>query len=299
MTTMAGAEERVAAVRTRAMAVAFVLLWCSGYPAAKLAVQHGGPFTLLLWRFLLAAIVFAATAAFARAGWPGWRALGHSAVVGLLSLALSFGGVYEGMRLGVSAGISALFIGAMPLATALFASLAGERLASRQWIGLALGFAGVLLVLQGRFDVSGTSLSGYLSCCVGLVALSLGTLYQKRHSSTIDLRTGLAVQHAVAALAMLPLAWWGEQFRADGSVVYVGALAWIVLVNAVGGFALLFALIRRGAATRVAALFYLVPPVTALMGYAALGERLTPAMLPGFVLVALGIWLGTRRSAVS
>lgn len=295
-TTTTGAT-KATTMRARAMAAAFVLLWCSGYPAAKLAVQHGGPFTLLFWRFALAALAFAALALVARASWPGWRALAHSAVVGLLSLAISFGGVYEGMRLGVSAGISALFIGSMPLATALFASLGGERLGRWQWIGLALGFLGVLLVLEGRFDAHGADPLGYIASAIGLVALSLGTLYQKRHSSAIDLRIGLATQHAVATLAVLPMAGWGEHFRADWSTAYVGALAWIVVVNAVGGFALLFALIRRGAATRVAALFYLVPPVTALMGYLALGERLTPMMLPGFALVALGVWLGTRARA--
>ncbi|MBO9664863.1 DMT family transporter [Dokdonella sp.] len=281
------------------MKAAFLLLWCSGYPAGKLAVLHGGPFTLLFLRFLAAAAIFAALAAFARAAWPGWRALAHSAVVGLLSLALSFGGVYEGLRLGVSTGVSALFIGAVPLATALFASFAGERLGRWQWGGLGLGFVGVLLVLEGRIEAHGASTAGYFACLLGLIGLSLGTLYQKRHSATIDLRIGLAAQHVVAALAMLPLALWVEHFQSDWSPTYVGALAWIVLVNAVGGFALLFALIRRGAATDVAALFYLVPPITAVMGYFVLGERLALSMLPGFALVAFGIWLGTRREAVS
>lgn len=299
MTTRDAPAEPAATWGARATAAVFVLAWCSGYPAAKLAVQHGGPFTLLLLRFALAAAAFGLLAVAARAGWPDWRAFRHSAVVGLLSLALSFAGVYGGMHYGVSAGISALFIGAMPLATALFASLTGERLGRRQWVGLGLGFLGVLFVLEGRFGGPGGGARGYLCSLVGLVALSLGTLYQKRHATTIDLRVGLAAQHAVAAVAILPLAWWGEHFRTDGSAAWVGAVAWIVLVNAVGGFALLFALIRRGAATQVAALFYLVPPVTAVMGYLALGERLTPMMLPGFALVALGIWLGTRRVAVS
>jgi drug/metabolite transporter (DMT)-like permease len=283
--------------RGRAMVVAFVLLWCSGYPAGKLAVQHGGPFTVLLLRFVAAAAIFAVLAAFARAAWPGWRALGHSAAVGLLSLALSFGGIYEGLHLGLSTGVSALFIGAMPLATALFARLAGERLSRWQWGGLALGFIGVLLVLQGR--LAGASTAGYFCGFVGLLGLSLGTLYQKRHSSALDLRVGLAVQHAAAALAMLPLAFFIEHFRTDWSATYVGAMSWITLANAVGGFALLFALIRRGAAIEVAALFYLMPPTTAVMGYLVLGERLAPAMLPGFALVAFGVWLGTRREAVS
>ncbi|MEO7324190.1 MAG: EamA family transporter [Dokdonella sp.] len=283
--------------RGRAMAAIFVVLWCTGYPAGKFAVLHGAPFTILLLRFVLAALMFGALAWIARAAWPGWHALAHSAMVGLLSLAISFGGVYEGLHLGVSAGISALFIGAMPLATALLGLAIGERMRALQWLGLALGFAGVVLVLQGRFNGSSASTWGYVAGVVGLLGLSVGTLYQKRHSTTIDLRIGLAAQHAAAALAVLPIAAFAEHFRTDGSAIYVAAVAWLVVVNAVGGFALLFALLRRGGATEVAALFFLVPPITALMGYLMLGERLALPMLPGFVLVAVGVWLGTRSAS--
>lgn len=291
-----GIESPSRATRGRVMAAIFVLLWCTGYPAGKFAVLHGAPFTILLLRFVFAALMFGALGWIARAAWPGWRELAHSAVVGLLSLAISFGGIYEGLHLGVSAGVSALFIGAMPLATALLGVAIGERMRVLQWLGLALGFAGVVLVLQGRFDGSQASAWGYVSGLVGLLGLGVGTLYQKRHSTTIDLRIGLAVQHAAAALAVLPIAAFIEHFRADGSATYVAAVAWLVVVNAVGGFALLFALLRRGGATEVAALFFLVPPTTALMGYVTLGERLSLPMLPGFVLVALGVWLGTRSA---
>jgi drug/metabolite transporter (DMT)-like permease len=112
----------------------------------------------------------------------------------------------------------------------------------------------------------------------------------------MDLRVGLAVQHFVALIVMLPLAAFVEHFATDWSGTYVAALAWLVLVNAVGGFALFFLLLRRGAATAVAALFYLMPPITAVMSYFVLGERLTLPMLPGFALVVVGIWLGTRTA---
>lgn len=288
------ARERL---RGRLMAGVFVLIWCTGYPAGKIAVQHGGPFTLLLWRFVLAAAIFGALALLARAEWPGVRALGHSVVIGLLSLALSFAGIYEGLSLGVSTGVCAMFIGAMPLVTALLGLFFGERVGARQWVGLLLGFAGVVLVLDGRLDGNHASTVGYGACALGLLGFSVGTLYQKRYSSEIDLRIGLSVQHVAAALAVLPLAYFAEHFRTDGSAAYLSALAWLVLVNAVGGFALFFALLRRGAATEVAALFYLMPPVTALMGWLVIGEHLSLPMLPGFALVAIGVWLGTRRAA--
>jgi len=218
------AVERASSRRGRLAAAAFVVVWCTGYPAGKIAVQHGGPFTILLLRFTLAAAIFLAVALLARASWPGTRALVHSAVVGLLSLALSFGGIYEGLRLGVSTGVSALFVGAMPLATAVIGLAFGERLTARQWLGLAFGFAGVILVLEGRLDGGHASGIGYLASAIGLLGLSLGTLYQKRWSSQLDLRIGLGVQHAAAALAMLPLAAFVEHFRTARRAIKAAAL---------------------------------------------------------------------------
>jgi len=278
----------------RVMAGAFVVLWCTGYPAGLIAVQHAAPFTILFLRFAFAAVIFAAMALVARAQRPGWREVGHHAVVGVLSLAVSFGGIYEALRLGIGTGVAALFIGALPLATAALGLLLGERLRAVQWIGLALGLAGVVLVLQGRFGGGAADLDAYAAGTLSLFALAAGTHYQKRRATVADLRVGLAVQHAVAALALLPLAAFAEHFRIDASVTFAGALAWLVLVNSIGGFALLFALLRGGAATDVATLFFLMPPITALMGWLVLGERLAPAMLPGFALVAFGVWLGTR-----
>jgi drug/metabolite transporter (DMT)-like permease len=298
---MEGTQPVSASVTTRrwqdhALAGAFVVLWCSGYPAGKIAIQHGGPFTLLLWRFAAAAAIFGLLALVGRAARPTRACVLHSIVVGVLSLAISFGGVYTGLKLGVSSGISALIVGAMPLSTALCATLVGERLAWRQWIGLALGFVGVALVLDGRLESGAGSVAGYAAAVVGLFALSIGTLYQKRHSVAMDLRVGLAVQHLAALIVMLPLAASLEHFDADWSGSYIGSLTWLVLVNAVGGFALFFLLLRHGAATTVAALFYLMPPITAVMSYFVLGERLTLPMLPGFALVVVGIWLGTRTA---
>jgi drug/metabolite transporter (DMT)-like permease len=278
----------------RVMAGAFVVLWCTGYPAGLIAVQHAAPFTILFLRFGLAAAIFAAMALSVRAPCPTWREVGHNAVVGVLSLAVSFGGIYEALRLGIGTGVAALFIGALPLATAMLGLLLGERLRAVQWIGLALGLAGVVLVLQGRFGAGAADLGAYAAGTLSLFALAAGTHYQKRRAAVAELRVGLAVQHAVAALALLPLTAFVEHFRIDASATFAGALAWLVLVNSIGGFALLFALLRGGAATDVATLFFLMPPVTALMGWLLLGERLAPAMLPGFALVAFGVWLGTR-----
>jgi len=275
---------------------AFVVVWSTGYIAGKFALAHAAAFNLLTVRFVGATLAFALLAILARASWPGWRAAAHSAVVGVLSLALSFGGVYLGVAWGAEIGVAALVVGAMPLLTAAMAPWFGECVSVRQWFGLAIGLAGVLLVLADRLHIGAAPPSAYLMLILGLIGISVGTLYQKRHASAVDPRAGLAVQHAAAALAVLPFA-MHEGLRFDGSVALAASTAWLILVNSVGGFGLLFLLLRRGAANRVAQLFFLIPPVTAVMSYIVLCERFTLLKLLGFVVAAAGVYIGTRPAA--
>lgn len=277
------------------LGISFVVVWCTGYIAGKLMLGHAAPFTALVWRFGLAGLVFSALA-LAVGTRCGRRDVLHSMVTGVLMLSMQFGGVYLAMGWGASAGVTALVIGVMPLLVAFLVMLAGsERLGLAQWCGLLLGFAGVLLVMADRVD-GATPLRAWIALVVGLAGISMGTLYQKRYSSRIDLRLGLAIQNGVATLALLPLA-LAEGFRYEAGRAFYEPLAWTVLVNSVGGFALLFLLIRRDAATGVAALFFLMPPVTAVFGHFLLGEHLTPLKLGGFLLAAMGVWLATRTSS--
>lgn len=279
-----------------ATGVAFVLVWCTGYIAGALMVAHAAPLTALVWRFGLAALAFAALAVAAGVAWGDGRARLHSAVTGVLMLALQFGGVYLAFAWGASAGVAALVIGTMPLLVAALAIATGdERLGASQWGGMALGLAGVALVVADRID-GHTPWPAWLALLAGLVGISVGTLYQKRHASRIDLRAGLALQNAAATLVLLPGAWWLEGLRHAHAPAFYLPMLWTVLVNSLGGFALLFVLIRRGAATGVAALFFLMPPVTAVFGVWILGEHLTALKAAGFALAALGVWLATRRA---
>ncbi|MDR6991567.1 DMT family transporter [Luteimonas sp. 3794] len=286
-------DSRPAASHTT-LGTAFVLLWCTGYIAGKLMVAHAAPMTALVWRFGVAGLVFAGLALIARAPWGSARSVLHSAVTGVLMLALQFGGVYLALSWDASAGVAALVIGTMPMVVAVLAVAGGdERLAPVQWAGLVLGMAGVALVVADRIDGT-TGWAAWLALLAGLAGISFGTVYQKRHASQGDLRAGLAVQNLAATAVLLPGALWLEGFRfAHASGFYLPML-WTVVVNSLGGFALLFVLIRRGAATRVAALFFLMPPVTALFGSWTLGEHLTALKLGGFALAAVGVWLVTR-----
>jgi drug/metabolite transporter (DMT)-like permease len=282
---------------TSALGAAFVVLWSTGYVAGKVALVHAGAFNLLVVRFAGATLAFALLAALARVGLPGWRAIMHSGVVGVLSLAVQFGAIYLGVQWGAEIGVAALVVGAMPLVTAALAPWFGERVTARQWIGLALGLGGVLLVLADRLHFGGASVGAYLLLLLGLLGISLGTLYQKRYASNVDARLGLTVQHAVATLVLVPFA-LHEGLQLDFSPAMNASIAWLIVVNSVGGFGLLFILLRRGAANRVAQLFFLIPPVTAVLSFALFGEQFSLLKLTGFVVAACGVYLGTRTAAV-
>ena len=279
-----------------ALGAAFVLLWCTGYPAAKLALAHAAPLTLLVLRFGSAAILLALLAVFAGVSWPRGRTALHSVVTGALSLALQFGALYVAVALGVNVGIAALVIGMTPIATALISRALGEALSSRQWLGFAFGAAGVVLAVADRIGTSDAPWFAYLLLLLGLAGIGAGTVYQKRFAVDVDPRAGLAIQQASATLLLLPFA-LHEGFRFDASPAFLGSLGWLVVVNSLAAFALMFVLLRRGAASRVAALFFLMPPVTAIMNYFVLGDALTVAKMAGFALATFGVWLATREPA--
>ena len=268
-----------------------MLLWSTGFIAAKLGLPDAPPFKFLAVRMAAVAALMALVALAMRARWPSARDAMHAAVVALLVHCLYLGGVFVAMSGGVAAGTSAMIVGLQPVVTVAIARVwLGERVVPRQWAGLALGFAGVALVVRHKLGYAG-GLSGLWPLLVALAGISVGTLYQKRHASHLDLRTGAVVQYAVCALAFAPLALLLEPDPIRWTGAFVFALSWSVIVLSVGAISLLWVLLRHGAAANVAALFYLVPPVTALMAWLLFGETLDAWALAGMALIALGVAL--------
>ncbi|RTL43386.1 MAG: DMT family transporter [Burkholderiales bacterium] len=285
----------LAALAASSLPLLFIVLWSSGYVAGKLALSHTGPLTLLALRFGLAALVLIAVAIATGAPWPHRaRAWGHLAVVGLLMQVLHFSCIYFALRWGLAAGVAGLLIGLMPLATAVGAHLwLAERLGARQALGLLGGLAGVALVVAEK-PLGGAG-PAYVAAGVGLLGLVAGTLYQKRHCAHMDLRSGAGVQMAVSAVAVAAVAGPVEGFAVDWQPELVGAWLWLGLVNSIGAFSLMFLMIRRGQAGQVARLFFLIPGVSALMGFVLLGERLASLALVGFALSAVAVCLASGK----
>jgi drug/metabolite transporter (DMT)-like permease len=208
---------------------------------------------------------------------------------------LYLGGVFTAISQGVPAGISALIPGLQPILTSTIANrYMGETVTRVQWLGLALGLAGVVLVLHDRSIVLAGTPLGWAMSFVSLIGITLGTLYQKRYCGNIDWRTGNLVQYA-GALVLFGLAAFAFETRTiqwTGELVF--ALAWLVIVLSIAAVGLMYWLIRRSAATRFASLFYLVPAVTALLAYLLFGEKLDALSVVGMVVCAIGVVLANR-----
>lgn len=281
----------------RAAPAAFVVLWSTGFIGAKLGLPYAQPLTFLLLRFAVVIAILMLVALALKRPWPAKRSeYLHIGVAGVLLHGGYLSGVFSALSSGMSAGVVALIVGIQPLLTAFLSrSLVAERVTRRQWIGLALGFGGVVLVVSSRLAAGSVSAQGLAFSSLALLSITLGTLYQKRYCHDLDLWTGSSVQFIAAALALLPFALIFEHGEINWSGEFVFALGWLVLVLSLGAISLLHVLIRHGAATRVSALFYLTPPTTALMAYVVFGERLSVAALIGFVVAATGVGMVVRQ----
>jgi drug/metabolite transporter (DMT)-like permease len=266
-----------------AIPAVFVLLWSTGWISAKYAAINADPLWFLTIRFACAFAVIALFAAAVRAPWPRGRiAWGHALVSGILIHGLYLGGVWWAVKHGLPTGLSGLL---------------GERVSPVQWLGVGLGFAGVLLVLSPKLGVN-TSDAAWLALgvnVVGMLAVTAGSFYQKRFVSAADLRTVTAAQYIGALMVVAPLALATEEMRFDHTVEAYATLAWSVLVLSVVTVSLMLRMINRGEVTRVSALIYLVPSTVAVMAWILFGETLNLVQTCGMALTAAGVWLAMRK----
>jgi drug/metabolite transporter (DMT)-like permease len=286
----------------RLAAALFVFLWSTGWIVAKVAAAHADPLTFLAIRHALAALAFTLVALVCGAAWPRTgRELLHAFLSGMLLHGLYLAGLWWAIGQGVPAGLSGIIAGLQPLLTGLFALLLlKERLARVQVIGLAVGFAGILIAVSPQFaDLvrSGTSGIAFpvLVNLVAMLSVTLGTLYQKRFLAQGDLRTIAVVQYLGALAVTLPLAMHLEKMRFDATLPALAAMAWSVIGLSMGAVGLLYYLIRRGQVSRAASLIYMMPPLVAIEATLIFGEVLSLPMVIGTVIVVIGIYLVNRK----
>ncbi len=276
----------------------FVVLWATGFIGARYAMPWAEPFTFLAARFILAFGVLALILAFRRRRRPNPTGRLKAMVAGALMHGVYLGGVFWAIHNGMPAGISALIVGLQPLITAVIAgTLLGENILPRHWAGLVIGFAGVVMVLSPKFGSLGSGITAatLAASVTAVVAMSAGTIWQKRFGSGTDLVTGTLYQYLGGALLMAAasLAFETRSVTINGELIF--AMAWLVLVLSIGAIFLLMHLIREGEISKVASLFYLVPAVTAVMAWLLFGEDLSFVQICGMALTTLGVGIATTQ----
>jgi drug/metabolite transporter (DMT)-like permease len=287
----------------QAMPPVFVLIWSTGFIVARYGMPHAPPISFLSMRYALSVLCFGIWIALSRAVWPSGRTQWlHLGVSGVLMHAGYLGGVWAAVKSGMGAGTIALLVGLQPVLTAVWISVTStsgdgdSRVSSRQWLGLVLGLSGLLLVVWRKLGAGELTAWNLSLAAFALLCITVGTLYQKRFVAPCDVRTANTVQLLAALAVSLPIAWLEHE-----PIVFhphlIGAMAWSVVGLTLGGSSLLYLLIQRGAATRVTSLLYLVPPTTALMAWLLFGESITPTMVLGMALTAVGVALVVRSPA--
>jgi drug/metabolite transporter (DMT)-like permease len=276
----------------------FVLLWSSGFIGAKFGLAYAEPLTYLALRMLGVIVILGIIVALTRPKWPNAAGVRHSVATGLMVHGLYLGGVFVAIGHGLPAGLAALFVSLQPLLTSTIAHRwLGERVGARQWLGLGLGLVGVYLVLRDKATAGEATPLAWAAITIGLIGITVGTLYQKRFGGGIDWRPALLIQYAAADVLFGAGAFGFETRVVHWTPDFVFALLYLVVVLSLGAVWLYYFRIRRAAATRVVSLFYLTPPVTALMAFALFGEMLALLALVGMAVCVVGVFLVNWRPA--
>lgn len=284
-------------------AVAFVLLWNSGFIAAEYALRYTQPLSLLFWRYWgLGLILFVYLVLRGRLAWPGTKAVLIASLVGILAHAVWLGCVFYSLRQDVPAGIVALVVALQPMTTAALSGwVVGERTPLVRWAGLLIGLGGVMVAVLARIDLSDAgSVFAFFIPFGSVAAITAASLIQRRlevrrNAYRIALDLGLFYQSLGAALVVTIPALLFEGLAAEWTPVFVGAMLWLIVGVSLAAYALMWLLITRIDATRVASLFYFGPPVTMLMAWAAFGDQLLTTDVIGLGVIVGGVVLAQMK----
>ena len=275
--------------------IAFIFLWASAFVAAKLGLSDAGPFSMLAIRFVIVSFIFAIIVFLFRAKWPKKSEVLYIGLVGILLHGFYLGGVFFSITKGTAAGISSLIVSLHPVLTCILAILIiKEDIKVDKWIGIFLGFIGVLIVVWPRLGGE-LPLIGFISCVIALVAISFGTIIQKKYLENMDILGGNTIQAVFAAIFFSILLVFFEEFKFNLSKELIISMTWLILLVSLGAISILMLLIRRGEMSSTASLFFLAPPVSAILGYLVFKEELNASGIIGFIVACTGVWLVNKK----
>lgn len=282
------------------MGVAFALIWSSAFTSAKIALLDAPPFSFLVVRFVLAGAVAVAIAlAMGQALPRGRRIWTQLLILGLCQNTLYLGLFYLAMT-KIPGGLAAIIASALPLIIAAVGPfLLSERVTPLRVAGLAMGFAGVVYIMQARL-AGGVDPTGVALCVVGVMALATGAIVVRRSDFGTGLLMVVGTQMLIGGLALIPLALVMEWGTAEVTWTWRLAAAFIytAVVPGIVAQALWFTMINRAGAGNASLYHFLTPGFGVGIAWLVLNEPVGWNDVAGVALVALGILLVNRARAV-
>ncbi len=280
-----------------AQLVLLAALWGASFLLMRVGAADFGPVALSFVRVAVAGLVLLPVLA-----WQGqvaalrrhWRPI---LLVGLVNSALPFV-AFSVAALVLSAGLSAIFNATAPLWAAVIGHLwLKNRLVPKRWLGLAIGFAGVLGLAFGKASLQpgthGVSPAVGVAACLGATVLyGFAANYTQRRLTGVPPMAVATGSQLGAALWLAPAAWLFWPATLPAPLAWAGAAALAVLCTGVA-YVLYFRLIASAGPTNAIAVTFLVPVFAMLWGAVFLGEVPTAAMLAGCVVILLGTALAT------
>ena len=271
--------------------IIFVLLWSTGYLSGRILRPYVDPLTFSAFRFAIASGLLTLLVFTGQSQWPrSIKTWLHLSVCGVLIQGFFVAGMMTAVNLGLEMSTAALVGGMQPILTAVLAAFwIRETIVRRQQLGFVLGFFGVALVVWEGSNMGSVPKDGLIISIFAVLGITLGTIYQKRFIPNTDLLAGTAIQFAAASIPVAILALIFEEHRVEWNAAVIGTGLWLVFVQSIGAVLILYYMIRAGAVSRVASLFYLVPPICALQGYFFFNEQLTVLQMLGIALSTVAV----------
>ena len=280
---------------TRILSFLFIILWSSAFITGKVIVEHGSPFASLSFRFALVAFGFLCFSLFYKEKiLVNKKKILESSISGILFHGLYLGGCFYSFSIGVPASISALIVSMQPILTNILAGpILNEKVTWKQWIGVLLGFIGAVLVLGLEIGVT-IPINGLIATIIALFAATIGTLWQKKLSGNLPLTVSNFYQAIGASIFLFLVMIFFEDPFIDFNLKFILSMSWQIIAVSFGAFTILMYLIKIGSASKTSNLFFLIPPVSAFMGWLFLKEQIFSSDIFGLIICSVGVYIATK-----
>lgn len=267
--------------------VSVYLVWGSTYLAMRIGLTGFAPFLMAGTRFTIAGTLLMAVLLVRGASLPTARQWGGAAIVGVLLLSGGNGGVVYAEQT-VGSGLAALALATVPLLTALLAGIWGQWPTAREWVGLAVGFAGIALLNTG--GGLRASPAGAIALLLAAASWALGSVWSRRLPQPPGMMASAAGMLCGGATLLALGAARQEHWHAHPSPASCAALAYLVF-GAIAGFSAYVYLLARVRPALATSYAYVNPVVAVALGAAFAGEKITPIVLVSGLLIVAGVIL--------